>query len=49
MYFDKPDHDHALEAGWDTKLGLTVNGLAMLYLGLFPAGLLTLCQVAFSG
>jgi NADH-quinone oxidoreductase subunit N len=48
MYFDKPETVAPLEAGWDTQLGLTVNGLAMLVLGLFPAGLLSLCQAAFA-
>ena len=47
MYFDKPDTDVALEAGWDAKLGLSLNGLAILYFGMFPASLLSVCQVAF--
>jgi NADH-quinone oxidoreductase subunit N len=48
MYFDTPEADEPLVAGWDTRLGLSINGLAILGLGLFPAGLLSLCQVAFS-
>lgn len=47
MYFDKPDSEAALEVGWDTKLGLSINGLAMLWFGLFPASLLSVCQVPF--
>jgi NADH-quinone oxidoreductase subunit N len=48
MYFDKPIDDSPLApAGMDTQVVLTLNGLAMLVLGLFPAGLLALCKAAF--
>lgn len=46
MYFDKPVDDTPLSAGMDTQIALTVNGLAMLVLGMFPAGLLSLCAAA---
>jgi NADH-quinone oxidoreductase subunit N len=47
MYFDKPLDDTPLApAGMDTRIVLTLNGLAMLILGLFPAGLLALCNAA---
>jgi len=48
MYFDKPTDETPLSAGLDTRVALSVNGLAMLVLGLFPGGLLTLCGTAFS-
>lgn len=48
MYFDEPGVSEPLVAGWDTRLGLSINGLAMLALGIFPAGLMSLCQAAFS-
>ncbi|WP_241086685.1 NADH-quinone oxidoreductase subunit NuoN [Candidatus Vondammii sp. HM_W22] len=48
MYFDKPVDDAPLTAGLDTQIALSVNGLSMLALGLFPAGLLSLCAAAFS-
>jgi NADH-quinone oxidoreductase subunit N len=48
MYFDKPMDDTPLApAGMDTQVVLTLNGLAMLILGLFPSGLLALCDAAF--
>ncbi len=46
MYFDKPVDDMPLTAGMDTRVLLSMNGLAMLGLGLFPAGLLSLCSAA---
>ena len=48
MYFDKPVDDMPLTAGLDTQIVLSVNGLSMLALGMFPAGLLSLCAAAFS-
>jgi NADH-quinone oxidoreductase subunit N len=48
MYFDKPLDDTPLApVGMDTQVLLTVNGLSMLALGMFPAGLLALCNAAF--
>ncbi len=46
MYFDNPETDTPLVAGWDTRALLSLNGLAMLYFGLFPAGLLSVCSAA---
>jgi NADH-quinone oxidoreductase subunit N len=48
MYFDKPLDDTPLSAGMDTQIALSVNGLAMLVLGMFPAGLLSLCAAALA-
>lgn len=48
MYFDKPVTGEPLVAGAGAKVALSVNGLAMLILGLFPATLLSLCQAAFA-
>jgi NADH-quinone oxidoreductase subunit N len=47
MYFDKPTSTEPLLAGAGAKAALSVNGLATLALGLFPATLLSLCQSAF--
>ena len=47
MYFDKPIDTSPLTASFDSRVVLTINGLAMLGLGLFPAGLIALCQSAF--
>ena len=46
MYFDKPADEAPFVAGSDTKLVFSVNGLAMLVLGLFPAPLLSICVTA---
>ncbi len=46
MYFDKPEDQEPLVAGIDTRIALTVNGLAMLVLGMFPGGLLSVCAAA---
>ncbi len=47
LYFDKPTDNSPLTAGADVRVTLSINGLAVLWLGLFPASLLTLCQSAF--
>ncbi|MCB1800721.1 MAG: NADH-quinone oxidoreductase subunit NuoN [Gammaproteobacteria bacterium] len=49
MYFDKPIDDRPLLSSLDTQLAISVNGLAMLGFGLFPAALLAACQTAFAG
>ncbi len=49
MYFDKPVDDTPLTMGVDTQVVLSLNGLSMLYLGLFPAGLLSICHAAIGG
>jgi NADH-quinone oxidoreductase subunit N len=48
MYFDKPETLEPITAGAGARVALSVNGLAMLVLGLFPAALLTVCQAAFA-
>jgi NADH-quinone oxidoreductase subunit N len=47
MYFDEPVTEEPLTAGAGARVALSVNGLAMLVLGLFPAALLSVCQAAF--
>ena len=49
MYFDKPVDDQPIAASLDTQIVLSVNGLAILGFGLFPAALLTACRTAFAG
>ena len=47
MYFDKPSESpHTITAGFDVRSVLTVNGLLILLLGIFPGGLLALCLQA---
>ncbi len=47
MYFDKPVDDAPLAASMDTRVFMSINGLAMLGFGLFPAALLGVCRAAF--
>ncbi len=49
MYFDKPEENAPLAASTGTRVAVSVNGLAMLLLGLFPASLLSYCQGVFAG
>ncbi|KRT54409.1 NADH-quinone oxidoreductase subunit NuoN [endosymbiont of Ridgeia piscesae] len=49
MYFDKPVDEQPLVVGADTQIVLSLNGLAVLLLGLFPAGLLSICNSAIGG
>ncbi len=49
MYFDKPIDTAPLAASMDTQVMMSINGLAMLGFGLFPAALLGTCRAAFSG
>ena len=48
MYFDESDADEALEGALDLRLVLSVNGLAILAIGLFPDLLMELCIRAFA-
>jgi NADH-quinone oxidoreductase subunit N len=48
MYFDEPADREPLEAGIDMRLLLSVNGLALLLLGLFANPLLALCAAAIN-
>jgi len=47
MYFDKPTDTSPLVASGDTHVVLSLNGLAMLLLGMFPGSLLSLCRAVF--
>ena len=48
IYFDKPAEDApALVTSSGVRFAMSLNGLSLLALGLFPAGLLTICQAAF--
>ena len=47
MYFDKAEDQSPLASNFDLRFGLSANGLAILVLGLFPGGLMALCQQVF--
>ena len=46
MYFDQPEDETPIAAGTDLRVLLSINGLAVALLGVFPSNLLFLC--AFS-
>ena len=46
MYFDAPTDEAALQSNPGLRAVLSVNGLAVLGLGLFPGGLMALCNAA---
>jgi len=48
VYFDKPNDVEPLQAPTDSRVAMSVNGLAILGLGIFPAGLMGLCVAAFA-
>jgi len=49
MYFDEPETTAPIQAPIDFRAVLTVNGLAMLGLGVFSGGLIGVCVNAFGG
>lgn len=46
MYFDAPTDEGPVEATFGLRSVLSVNGLLVLLLGIFPAGLMALCYQA---
>jgi len=48
MYFDEAEDTAPLVSSLDTRLMLSLNSLAILGLGLFPGGLLAVCQAALA-
>ena len=48
MYFADPLNEESLEAAADLRVVLSVNGLALLVLGIFPGVLLNLCARVLS-
>ncbi|PCJ50907.1 MAG: NADH-quinone oxidoreductase subunit NuoN [Gammaproteobacteria bacterium] len=48
IFFDKPEDDTPLEADMDMKVALSINGLAMIGLGLFPTLILSYCVKVFA-
>jgi NADH-quinone oxidoreductase subunit N len=48
IYFDKSEIAAAVDVTGSARFAVTVNGLAVLFLGMFPAALLSLCEAAFA-
>lgn len=46
MYFDKPLNPGPLQAPWDVRSVLTLNGALLLVLGILPGGLMQVCANA---
>jgi len=49
MYFDEPQTDAPIEAGFEMQMLLSANGLAVLVLGVMPGPLMALCLAAMQG
>ena len=47
LYFEAPAASSAIVIAWDARVVLSVNGLALLALGIFPAALLQATQAVF--
>lgn len=48
MYFDKPVDNTPIHASMDIRMALSINGVAILALGLYPTALITLCVSTFT-
>ncbi|MDE2089664.1 MAG: NADH-quinone oxidoreductase subunit NuoN [Gammaproteobacteria bacterium] len=46
MYFDKPVDSRPLQTQLDMRMTMSLNGLAVLGLGIFPGALMSLCMAA---
>jgi NADH-quinone oxidoreductase subunit N len=46
MYFDKPEDTTPITSNPEMRILLSVNGLGVLALGIFPSSLLALCMAA---
>lgn len=48
MYFDEPQDTGALQPGFGLRAVLSINGIAVLLLGIYPAALMSWCLAAVS-
>ena len=46
MYFEAPDDSSVLKITKGARLMISINGLAVLLLGIFPGSLLEICRIA---
>jgi len=49
MFFDEPAETQPVLAAFDVKVGLTINGAAILLFGVFPGLIMAACVAAFGG
>ena len=47
MYFEEPEHTETLIYPIDTQIAITVNGFAVLFLGIFPGALFHISRLTF--
>jgi len=43
MYFEKPEDESEIAVGTDMQVAISLNGLAILFLGIFPQSLMVIC------
>jgi NADH-quinone oxidoreductase subunit N len=48
MYFDQPTQTAPIEATFDVRSVLSINGALVLVLGIVPGGLMALCAQAIA-
>jgi len=48
MYFDEPVEQQPISCGRDMQITLSTNSIAILALGIYPAGLMSICSSVFS-
>lgn len=48
MYFEDPVESSTISLGFDTRVAISLNGLILLGLGMFPSGLIEVCRGAFA-
>ena len=49
MYFEEPVVTEEIPVRLNARLAISVNGLAVLFLGIFPSALVTVCRQALGG
>ena len=49
MFFDEPAEPTPVVAPFDVHIGLSINGAAMIFFGLFPGLIMAACVAAFAG
>lgn len=49
MFFDEPAENTPVLASFDVQVGLAVNGLAVIWFGIFPGMIMAACVAAFGG
>ncbi len=49
MFFDEPAEPTPILAAFDVQMGLAINGLAVVWFGIFPGLIMAACVAAFGG